>query len=232
MSDDEVGTEHQIELISDVEEAVPEAAEEPSGFPVEALPGCVKNFVQDIAASIQVPVDLPGSLAVGVLAAATARKYRVQIGDTHQEPLSLELMCALGSGIRKGPTFAAVVDPLSAFENDLPQIKDSLFKQIMDVQNAREEAQSDEERLRCDYAFHDLTRLDYILGMPNRYLTSDVTAEGMALLLQENGGRMAVIDPDGGRRRRDPSRALLVEGGKGQHRGLAEGLLRGGPPDR
>jgi hypothetical protein len=167
-------------------------------FPVRALPGFLHDFVLNLKKSIQVPVDLPAWLVLGVLSAASARKYRVQIGKTHGEPLGLCIACGLDSGTRKGPAYSAVVDPLSAFEREFPRIKAELKQLLINAEENEQRAQADEDNLRAKRQLDYLTPLGYILSMPDRYLTSDVTAEGLALLLQQNGARMAVMDPDGG----------------------------------
>ena len=167
-------------------------------FPVRSLPGFLQDFVLSIEKSIQVPVDLPAWLVLGVLSAATARKFRVQIGRTHQEPLGLYIACGLDSGTRKGPAYSAVVDPLSAFEREFPGVKAEFKHRLIEAGENEQSAQAEEDILRAKRQLDYLTPLGYILSMPDRYLTSDVTAEGLALLLQQSGGRMAVMDPDGG----------------------------------
>jgi hypothetical protein len=46
-------------------------------FPVEALPEATAGYVQEVARSRQVPVDLPAMQSLGTVSAAAARRFRV-----------------------------------------------------------------------------------------------------------------------------------------------------------
>ncbi|MDP2991275.1 MAG: BT4734/BF3469 family protein, partial [Kiritimatiellota bacterium] len=59
------------------------------GFPVDVLPEPFNSFVADVSASKQVPTALTGPLVLGAVAMAVAKRFRVYIGQSHDEPLNL-----------------------------------------------------------------------------------------------------------------------------------------------
>src|SRR5262249_38268238 len=85
-------------------------------FPLETLPPAIGAFCAAVAESRQVPADLPAMVALGVLAGASARRFRVRIKSDYFEPLNLFISAALEPGERKSATFRDCLEPLSEAE--------------------------------------------------------------------------------------------------------------------
>jgi len=85
-------------------------------FPVSALPVALAAYVQALAVSMQVPVDLPAMLVLGVLATAAAGKFELEIRSDWVEQLCLYLVVALPPGERKSPVFRDATRPLLRYE--------------------------------------------------------------------------------------------------------------------
>ena len=88
-------------------------------FPLPALPSVLGNYVEQVAKTHKVPVDLPASLGIGTCAAVAAKHGLVKIGRTHTEPLNLYLAVVAPSGERKAAALRAMAGPL--FELEKPQ---------------------------------------------------------------------------------------------------------------
>ncbi|HZA25933.1 MAG TPA: DUF3987 domain-containing protein, partial [Dehalococcoidia bacterium] len=88
-------------------------------FPVDALPVDVADYVSQEAEAKQVPIDLPGCLVIGALAAAAGGKCNVIINADWQEPVNTYVVSVLPSGERKSPLFRSVLKPLEDGEKEL-----------------------------------------------------------------------------------------------------------------
>ena len=88
----------------------------PAAFPVAALPRAMSRLVAEVAASVQVPPDLPGALALAALALAVGRRAEIHMGSGHVEPGNLYIVVAQPPGARKSSVFCEVTRPLAAWE--------------------------------------------------------------------------------------------------------------------
>jgi hypothetical protein len=83
---------------------------------VDALPRAMSRLVAEVAASTQVPPDLPGALALAALALAVGRRAEIHMGSGHVEPGNLYIVVAQPPGARKSSAFGEVARPLAAWE--------------------------------------------------------------------------------------------------------------------
>lgn len=192
------------------ERPVPFGSAELPEFPTEALPGPVRALVEAVAEALQVPVDLPAMLALGVLAAAAAKRVVVRPGPDWLEPVNLYTAVALPPGERKSATVAAMTSPLEEFEAaEAERLRGDVAAAAGAIEVARARlghlqlaaakaagADRDEaERAAADAAV-ELERLPPAV-LP-RVICDDVTPEKLASLLAVHGGRMALISAEGG----------------------------------
>jgi hypothetical protein len=87
-------------------------------FPAEVLPGWLADYVEAVAESTQVPLDLPGMLVLGALAAAAGGRAIVEARPGWIEPTNLFGAVALAPGNRKSAVYALVTEPLRTAERD------------------------------------------------------------------------------------------------------------------
>ena len=178
-------------------------------FPVAVLPEPFNLFVEDVAASKQAPPDLPGALVIGAVAMAAAKRFRVYIGQSHDEPLNLFSLALMEPGSRKSDIFRVCLAPVENFEIELA--RDAMPA----IARAQERRAIEEVRLteirkragRCDDIAErqKLTSEAEELGAnlteiptPPRLVVGDISPEHLASLLCANGGRLAVADAEGG----------------------------------
>lgn len=85
-------------------------------FPIEALPSWLGEMVRGTAISKQTPVDLAGTIGLGVLSLACAGRFWVKIKHGWQEPLNLYCSTVLPVACRKTPTYDAMLSPVTEFQ--------------------------------------------------------------------------------------------------------------------
>lgn len=179
-------------------------------FPVEALPDPLAEWVTAEAASTQTPPDLSGMLLLAALAAACAGRFELKVREDWVEPLNLFVAVSLPPGERKSAVFAHVTTPLEAWEAETarrggPAVAAAqselkiLEARLQKVQQAAARApRSDRPALEAEAA--ELAReisAKVVPALP-RMLADDTSPERLASLLREQGGRMAVLSPEGG----------------------------------
>lgn len=179
-------------------------------FPSEHLPGALRGYVEAVADCRQVPVDLPAFLALSVAAAAGARKYRVYIGSSHAEPLNIWTVAALPPGSRKSDTFDDMMKPLYIEQSRLSammkpaideakalqKIHEKRMEHILN-QAVKEKNQDKREELEHEYSEMGQGGIK-VPPFPCLVASGDTTPEAVAALLEEQGGRIAIMDTEGG----------------------------------
>jgi replicative DNA helicase len=178
------------------------------GFPVEVLPGWVREFVAAVATATQTPPDLAGMLALAVLATVAAGAVEVEPRPGWREPLCLFVAVGMDAGSRKSGVFTAMTRPVADFERDqaaaaLPSITETAtLRRIADQAAATAEAaagkapanQQEQAKAEAIARAAEATRL-VVPPLP-RWLVDDATPEALAGLLTTYG-RIALLSPEG-----------------------------------
>jgi hypothetical protein len=178
-------------------------------FPDDTLPGWVGDYVRAVAESTQTPLDLPGMLGLAALATAAARKVRVEPRPGWSEAVNLYVVVAMAPGSRKSPMFDKMTAPLMGYEREAvgearPHISDAATRKRIAEDAAR---QAEKKAGRATGANRDdliaravcasLSAEDIVVPASPRLLADDATAEAVASLLAEQGGRMAILSAEG-----------------------------------
>jgi hypothetical protein len=196
-------------------------ATEAAAFPVRALPGVLAAFVEAEATATQTPPDLAAMMALSVLAAAAGGLAEVAVRPGWREPLNLFTVTGLSPGSRKSAVVRDVTRPLLALEREL---EDAKAAAILEAGTARKVAEraADQAQAIAGKAAADQTAAgkaaadqaqaalaDAIAAAqraagiqvpaPPRLLVDDATPEALASLLAEQGGRIALLSPEGDR---------------------------------
>lgn len=179
-------------------------------FPVDCLPLCARAYVESVAQSRQVPIDLPAMLTLGVLAGAAARKFRVYVGNTHDVPLNIYVTVGMEPGSRKSDTFQDMTFPLLDEQQRLiiekaPQIKeirtriDLIDRRIKHLKEQAAKASDEIERRRMEQEAIEEEKIKPEPAPYPKLLTgADSTPESIAADLHEQGGKITLIDAEGG----------------------------------
>jgi len=179
-------------------------------FPAEMLPAWVADMVYGVAEFTQTPVDLPGCIALAALSTAAGGRAEVEVRGSWREPVNLFTVVVLPPGSRKSAVFAAITGPLLAAEKALVE---RTRPAIVEAELAARVAGKTAERTAIAAANADASGRDTLLAEATaaamnadtitipalpQLVADDVTSEEAASLLAEQGGRLAVLSPEGG----------------------------------
>jgi replicative DNA helicase len=182
-------------------------------FPVEALPGWLAAYVDAVAEATQTPADLAGLLALAVLGAAAGRLVEVEARPGWREPVNVFTVVALPPGTRKSAVFRAMAGPLVERERDLidrarqPLADAAGRKRIAEGAAKAAEAKAATAKATGKPDADGLAEAALqaaaeaaLIAVPQapRLIADDATVEALASLLAEQGGRIAVLSPEGG----------------------------------
>lgn len=190
-------------------------------FPTCLLPRWLAEWVRAQGEALQVPEDLPGLLALGVLATVCAKRFVVEIRPGWREPLNIFTLVALPSGSRKSGVFRAAVapllDPPAAPRAQVvpprhhPPVVRRGPPRLRVVRGGEQEEEEFEARL---LARPELAEPEPLRGP---IYISDGTPEVIARLLAQGDGRLAVLSDEG----------EIAEIIGGRYRGPLEVFLKG-----
>ena len=178
-------------------------------FPFEVLPGAFCRYVSEVAESRQVAPDLPAVLALGVAAVACAKRYKVEIGHTHTEPLNIYTLPLVDPGERKSAVFRDMLAPVEDCERLLREAAAPVICRAEErrrceevrLTELRKRAGREDDRDRRNELMAEAETVAANLTpipAPPRLLTGDCTSERLVSLMAENGGRIAQADAEGG----------------------------------
>lgn len=181
-------------------------------FPVWTLPDWLGEYAACVAEVTQTPADLAGCLALAVLAVAAAGKIWIDAG-AWTEPACLYTVVVLPPGNRKSEVFRAMTAPLRAAERTLiesarPAIAEAHIRRKIAEAEADKTARAaetaaaspdaDAKTAALVNAVEARTELDntQIPAEPCLF-ADDTTIEALGSRLAEQGGRFAVLSPEG-----------------------------------
>jgi len=180
-------------------------------FPLNALPRWLADMVEAEAEATQTPVDLPGCLALAMLATTLQKKFVAQIKPGWVEPLNLWVSVAMDPAHRKSAVFGHMIAPLEDYERREtkllePQIeeiklrREIIEKRIDALKKAAAKEAGPTGRAKIQSEILELTTELTALFLPRlpRMITADCTPEKLSNLLCMHSGRMATLDPEGG----------------------------------
>jgi len=176
-------------------------------FAQDALPEAVRSFVAGLAESRQVPADMVAMLSLSAVAACAGGRYRARVGPDWSEPLSIYTLTVLPSGNRKSAVVDAIISPLAAWEAEQFQsvrrdvaaalaLRQVLEKKRDRAIDAAARSSDPAELKEAEAAARELD--SFHVPTSPRLLAEDTTPEKLVTLLANNGGRIAVLSPEGG----------------------------------
>ncbi|WP_406273676.1 YfjI family protein [Streptomyces sp. NBC_00191] len=178
-------------------------------FPVDALPGWLREFVAAVAEETQTPVDLAGSIALSVIATATGGRAVVQVRGNWREPTNLYVVVALPPANRKSAVFALLSDPLFEAEKQLKTVRQPaiveaqmtarLAREAADKAAAKAASANADERDELVSTAIALAQAAETVAVPvePQLLADDATAETVTSRMAEQGGRISVMSAEG-----------------------------------
>ena len=177
-------------------------------FPSNTLPEALRWYVEELSRSTQTPLILASSVALGAASIALAKQVKVEPRPGWEEPLVLWFLNLLMSGERKTAVMNALRRPLDEWERtrrrelghqiaEAESQREILTKRLKEAEKEAtkdgEDAAAAAERamgLARDLADHEVPSLPQLT-------TSDTTQEAVAILCQENDGRIGIWSDEG-----------------------------------
>ncbi len=184
------------------------ATGELAAFPLWALPGWLGDYCAALAEVTQTPPDLSGCLALATLSVAAAGHIWVQ-APAWIEPTNVFTVIVLPPGSRKSEVFAQMTAPIRTAES---QLVERVQPTIVEAQLARRIAEAEAEKTATAAAAADpLQNADALakasaaalalekITVPSEptLFTVDTSVEKLASRLAQQGGRFAVLGPEG-----------------------------------
>ena len=188
---------------------IPIAGPEPEPMECSDFPPCIAGIIEAVVEFAEVPVELPGLMALGVLATASQKKYEIAGDGSYKEPLNLFVCPALDPGNRKTSVVAILTKPLRVWERDqraelAPVIREAeserrtAEKRIEHLRTKASKAEDSVERTDLQREIDAVEReLPPVPVMP-LLTTDDCTPEHTATLLSHHGERLAIVSDEGG----------------------------------
>ena len=214
------------------------SARELPEYPLTALPRWLGDYVAGLSDLTQTPPDLAGCLALAVLGVAAAGKVWVA-APAWREPTNLFTVVALPPGNRKSEVYRAMCAPIVAAEQALveearPRIAEAqVNRRVAEVHADRAEREAEnaidyvdtnqKAAAMADAADARMALDDATVPAEPRLFSDDATVERLTTYVSEQGGRFAVLSPEGevfsiaaGRYSGAPNFAILKKGHAGE----------------
>jgi hypothetical protein len=181
----------------------------PPRFPTETLPHWLREFVESEAIATQTPTDLAAWLALCLVATAVAKKVMISIKQGYREPLNIFSVTVLPPGNRKSAVFTDVMKPIAEYEKsechraDFEISKATAVYKITEgrLKKAQDEAvkakPQERERLVEEAASLAADLASTRVPKSPCFFVDDCTPEQLATILRDQGGRLAVLSPEG-----------------------------------
>ena len=179
-------------------------------FPAHQFPTWVAEQVTAVAEFTQTPPDLAASIALACLSTAAGGRAEIEVRGSWREPTNLYTVVVLPPGSRKSAVFAAMIAPIMLAEKALIE---RAAPAIIEAEISAKVAQKAAEKTALAAANADMSGRDTLIAEATaaamnaeaitvpakpRLVADDVTSEKAASMLAEQGGRLAILSPEGG----------------------------------
>ncbi|MDB4756394.1 YfjI family protein [Mariniblastus sp.] len=167
------------------------------------------NMISEVSNSLEAPIELAGAIGLAVISASVMKKYVVEIeaDSGYQEPLNLWAICAMEPSTRKSAILKQMAKPIHDWQTNQKEIFHPLIVEARSTR-ATEEAHIKERRKTIskideqpnrEQEKQELVSLEKALTpVPRvpRLLIDDCTPEKLAVMLSEQGERLAYLDSE------------------------------------
>lgn len=188
-------------------------------FPLDCLPDVIRNFVEDVSAVIEAPVDLPVCQVLAVLGACCMGKFRIKLKPGWINELNTYIMGIGDPGDGKSSSLRPCLEPLLEWIQEenarrTGEIRRSemtitfLEKQLQIMTNSigGKKRQTKgmpgvADNVTPEMLISKKEEIDKAKDeavKPVSFIQDDITPEALSIIMNDNGGRAAVISAEGG----------------------------------
>lgn len=178
-------------------------------FPIECMPGVLKQYVIEISEELQVPLDMVATSVIASLALCNQGKYVVEGKEGWLEPLNIYAVNIARPSERKSPTMAKIIKPIQDFEaeenekrkvqirnsKDMIEMYENKLKKLKGQYGSNKKSESEIEK---EVANINQLLADYKPVKPFRLLVDDITLESLASVMADNKERVGIFSSEGG----------------------------------
>jgi putative DNA primase/helicase len=183
----------------------------PMPFPLEAaFPdscGKLRDFVEAVAISYQVPVDLPALMALATLALPVARTIEIVPLPDWKEVVAIYVLLLLSSGERKSAVFSTMVGPIYSWQDAQESEMAPAIRQFENEHKITEEKIRTKRRASAKSEndgddslaelIEALARMKKEKPKPPSLIATEATTEAIADMLIQNNERGMLAAPEG-----------------------------------
>lgn len=179
-------------------------------FPLDIFPTWLREFCEAVTEETQTPPDLAGMLALSIISTACARHVAIRCGGGWTEPINVYTVTSLPPASRKSPVFKAMMAPVIKFEQTLTeQSADDIFQAEtrrdiikQQIEDKKRKASKTEGANATKQMFAEIDKLgqelkELVVPVLPKLIVDDVTPERVSGILADQGGRIAVLSPEG-----------------------------------
>ena len=178
-------------------------------FPTASLPGVIRHWSEAESEATQTPPDLAALLSLSVCGACLAKRVSISPRSGWIEPLNIFTAILLEPGNRKSAVFSDATRPLREIESEMieqarPEIarmasrRRQLESRLKKVEKKIVDSINDDPEIRreADDLAEQLDR-EPVPTLPG-LIADDSTDEKLAMMMADNGGRIASMSAEGG----------------------------------
>jgi Protein of unknown function (DUF3987) len=179
-------------------------------FPVDCLPPLLREWVIAVSEHTQTPHDLPGMVALPILGAGLAKKFRVQIRNGWSQPTNLYCVTSLPPSDRKSPVFNMALSAVTKFEAEERQRMAPIIaglqaehrileNSLKSVEGKAAKAEDLKERGKLREEAKRLAReLDaHIVPVMPRLFIDNTSMAALGKEMAQQGGRLLIASAEG-----------------------------------
>jgi len=189
------------------DEPVPFPVVEPPPFPTDKLSWWMDQYVMAESVATQTPPDLAAILSLVVAGTAIAKKYNVLVRGTWTEQTNLFGVVALPPGSRKSAVFRDVTYPLGGYEKIATEQMKPFIVRAKIAKSTAEKIAAEAEKVviarpdNADAMKHFLMLKEraeaLVVPASPRFVVDDATPEKLVSMLFQQGGKIALMSPEG-----------------------------------
>lgn len=181
---------------------------DPDSLPLEGFPPSIRKMIGSVAGATQTPTDLAAMLALGVLSTALGGRATIEVDGARgwTEASVLYLVVILPPAARKSPVYAAFTEPLLEYEAERREQDGPAYHRALDsaevaadrLKAAKAAAVKGTGTLQDVAAAREaLEAVEAAAPRLLRLLAQDATPEALPRLMDSQGGRIALLSPEG-----------------------------------
>ena len=187
------------------EEPIPLTDDDLPEFPTDTLPPVIAAYCKAVAETLQIPVGMAASCALGMLSICLQKNYKVRINPTWTEPVHLYILIVADPSEKKSPCVKLMCYPLIEYEEKWnrdhaaairasQEMKCALAISVENIKKAIAKGKATEEDLQEAVE----RELAYTVQEELQLFLDDVTPEKLISQMADNGGVCAIVSSEGG----------------------------------